>query len=265
MLYGRAEGRGFHLPLSDGTLAAGAGIWCCVLVLARILDPAHASAARAARSTTTCAGDSWWRSRPRCCSPWRACAAGAVTTTARARRSPRTSTPRPRTPGASRAAMRALVTGATGKVGHAVAHALAARGDEVRALVRDPDQGRGRAARRGRAGARRRHRPALRGRGGRGLRGRLQRDGPAGAVAARRDAVRPRERGGHADGRARPRGRPASGGSCTRAPRTSSTRSPAGRFDESRVADYPKGTAYERSKQRAEQLALESRATASRS
>jgi hypothetical protein len=39
MLYGRAEGRGFHLPLSDGTLAAGAGIWACVLVLARIADP----------------------------------------------------------------------------------------------------------------------------------------------------------------------------------------------------------------------------------
>ena len=39
LLYGRAEGRGFHLPLADGTLAAGAGIWCCVLVLARILDP----------------------------------------------------------------------------------------------------------------------------------------------------------------------------------------------------------------------------------
>jgi hypothetical protein len=39
LLYGRAEGRGFHLPLADGTLAAGAGIWCCVLVIARILDP----------------------------------------------------------------------------------------------------------------------------------------------------------------------------------------------------------------------------------
>src|SRR2546423_15098637 len=34
--------------------------------------------------------------------------------------------------------MRALVTGATGKVGNAVARALAARGDEVRVLVRDP-------------------------------------------------------------------------------------------------------------------------------
>ena len=31
------------------------------------------------------------------------------------------------------------------------------------------------------------------------------------------------------------------------------------RFDESRVADYPKGTAYERSKQRAEELALAAR------
>src|SRR3954466_10914161 len=34
--------------------------------------------------------------------------------------------------------MRALVTGATGKVGHAGAGALARRGDEVRALARDP-------------------------------------------------------------------------------------------------------------------------------
>jgi hypothetical protein len=39
LLYGRAEGRGFHLPLSDGTLAAAAGGWCCVLVLVRIVDP----------------------------------------------------------------------------------------------------------------------------------------------------------------------------------------------------------------------------------
>ncbi len=36
--------------------------------------------------------------------------------------------------------MRALVTGATGKVGHAVARALSARGDEVRALVRIPHE-----------------------------------------------------------------------------------------------------------------------------
>ena len=39
MLFGRAEGRGFHLPLSDATLAAAAGVWACVLVLARIADP----------------------------------------------------------------------------------------------------------------------------------------------------------------------------------------------------------------------------------
>ena len=36
--------------------------------------------------------------------------------------------------------MRALVTGATGKVGYAIASALLQRGDQVRALVRDPKQ-----------------------------------------------------------------------------------------------------------------------------
>jgi hypothetical protein len=39
LLYGRAEGRGFHLPLAGGTLIAGAGVWACVLVIARIADP----------------------------------------------------------------------------------------------------------------------------------------------------------------------------------------------------------------------------------
>jgi dihydroflavonol-4-reductase len=39
--------------------------------------------------------------------------------------------------------MRALVTGATGKIGNAVARQLAARGDEVVALVRDPEKARG--------------------------------------------------------------------------------------------------------------------------
>ena len=36
--------------------------------------------------------------------------------------------------------MRTLVTGATGKVGHAIASALLDRGDQVRALVRDPER-----------------------------------------------------------------------------------------------------------------------------
>ena len=39
LLFRRAQGRVFHLPLSDGTLAMGAGLWCCVLVVARLLDP----------------------------------------------------------------------------------------------------------------------------------------------------------------------------------------------------------------------------------
>jgi len=39
--------------------------------------------------------------------------------------------------------VKVLVTGATGKVGHAVARALATRGDEVRALVRDPERAAG--------------------------------------------------------------------------------------------------------------------------
>lgn len=39
--------------------------------------------------------------------------------------------------------MRALVTGATGKVGHAIASALLERGDHVRALVRDPKRAAG--------------------------------------------------------------------------------------------------------------------------
>jgi hypothetical protein len=36
-LFRRAEGRVFHLPLSDGTLAALAGLWCCALLFARVL------------------------------------------------------------------------------------------------------------------------------------------------------------------------------------------------------------------------------------
>jgi hypothetical protein len=39
LLLRRAQGRVFHLPLSDGTLATGAGLWCCLLVVVRALDP----------------------------------------------------------------------------------------------------------------------------------------------------------------------------------------------------------------------------------
>jgi hypothetical protein len=39
LLFRRAQGRVFHLPLSDGTLATGAGAWCCLLVIVRLLDP----------------------------------------------------------------------------------------------------------------------------------------------------------------------------------------------------------------------------------
>jgi hypothetical protein len=39
LLLRRAQGRVFHLPLSDGTLAVGAGLWCFLLVVVRALDP----------------------------------------------------------------------------------------------------------------------------------------------------------------------------------------------------------------------------------
>jgi hypothetical protein len=39
LVYRRAEGRAFHLPLADSTLAAAAGAWSLVLVVARLLDP----------------------------------------------------------------------------------------------------------------------------------------------------------------------------------------------------------------------------------
>jgi hypothetical protein len=34
----RAERREFHLPLGDGTVIAGAGIWCAVLIATRMFD-----------------------------------------------------------------------------------------------------------------------------------------------------------------------------------------------------------------------------------
>ena len=154
--------------------------------------------------------------------------------------------------------MKTLVTGATGKVGHAIARALLERGDEVTALVRDP----------ARAAA------VL----------------PAGVEAVRvdvtdpasvADAVRGCELVFNAMGipeqwladeglfqRVNAEGTRA----VAQAARAEGARKlvhtstedvfhaqPGGRFDETQVADYPKGTAYERSKQRAEELALEAR------
>src|SRR4051812_24979278 len=154
-----------------------------------------------------------------------------------------------------RARMRALVTGATGKVGNAVARALAARGDDVRVLVRDPQ----RAA------------PLL----------------PEGVEPVRGDVTEPASLAPAAEGcelvfnamglpeqwladdaafdRVNARGtenvvRAAREAGVRRVVHTSTIdvfHAEAGqRFDESRVADYPKGTAYERSKQHAEELAL---------
>jgi hypothetical protein len=38
LLYRRAEGREFHMPLADGTLAALAGAWCGFLLIYRMID-----------------------------------------------------------------------------------------------------------------------------------------------------------------------------------------------------------------------------------
>src|SRR5437763_357745 len=151
--------------------------------------------------------------------------------------------------------MRALVTGATGKVGHATARALLAGGHEVRALVRDP----------ARAAA----------------------VVPAGVELAHGDVTDPGSVRGAAEGcevvfnamglpeqwlaDARAFDRVNVGGTraVVEAARAAGARrlvhtstidvfhaEPGASFDESVVADYAKGTAYERSKQEAERAAL---------
>jgi dihydroflavonol-4-reductase len=153
--------------------------------------------------------------------------------------------------------MKALVTGATGKVGHAIARSLAARGDEVRALVRDPA------------------RASLLPEGVQPVRGDVTDSGSLpGAVAdcevvfnamgipeqwladeALFDRVNARGTQALADA--------ARAAGVKRFVHTSTEdvfhAERGGRFDETQVADYEKGTTYERSKQRAEQLALEAR------
>jgi dihydroflavonol-4-reductase len=154
--------------------------------------------------------------------------------------------------------VRALVTGATGKVGNAVARALHARGDEVVALARDPE----------------RTRAAL----------------PHGVAVVRGDVTDPPSVRAAAEGcelvfnamgmpeqwvpdeavfeQVNARGaetvvRAAREAGARRVIHTSTIdvfeAPPGGRLVESRVDPRPKGTAYERSKQHAEQLALAAR------
>ncbi|MEA2308044.1 MAG: hypothetical protein QOI65_330 [Thermoleophilaceae bacterium] len=154
--------------------------------------------------------------------------------------------------------MRTLVTGATGKVGGATARALLDRGDEVRALVRDPTKARGLL--------------------------------PSGVELAQGDVTEPATVAAAVEGRDlvfNAMGLPeqwlrdedtfdrvnAQGTeNVIRAAREAGVRrvvhtstidvfhaERGGRMDESMLADYPKGTAYERSKQRAEELALAAR------
>ena len=154
--------------------------------------------------------------------------------------------------------MRALVTGATGKVGNAIASALLERGDEVRVLVRDP----GRAAEvlptgvepvTGDATDAGTLAPAVEGCefvfnamglpeqwfADEGIFARVNAAGSGDlAAAAKAAGVRRFVHTSTADVFHAARG---------------------AAFDESALADYPKGTAYERSKQRAEELVLDQR------
>jgi nucleoside-diphosphate-sugar epimerase len=154
--------------------------------------------------------------------------------------------------------VRVLVTGATGKVGNAVAHALHARGDDVVALARDPGKASGLL--------------------------------PAGVSVVRGDVTDPPSVRAAADGcelvfnamgvpeqwvrdesvfeRVNARGaetvvRAAREAGVRRVVHTSTIdvfeASQGGRLDESRVDPKPKNTAYERSKQHAEELALAAR------
>jgi nucleoside-diphosphate-sugar epimerase len=151
--------------------------------------------------------------------------------------------------------MRALVTGATGKVGNAVARALAARGDEVVALARDPARAAavlpdGAEAVRGDVTDPESVRAAVEGCelvfNAMGIpeqwladEGEFERVNAIGSETVVREAARAGVR---------------------RLVHTSTIdvfhAVDGARFDESQVADYPKGTAYERSKQHADRLVL---------
>jgi dihydroflavonol-4-reductase len=154
--------------------------------------------------------------------------------------------------------MRVLVTGATGKVGHAIASALLDRGDRVRALVRDPQ----RAA-------------SILPAGVEPLRG----DATEGASLTAAvegcelvfNAMGLPEQWVRDDGIFDRVNALGSGALAAAAKRAGVRRfvhtsthdvfhaDSGQRFDETMLADYPKGTAYERSKQHAEELVLAER------
>jgi nucleoside-diphosphate-sugar epimerase len=154
--------------------------------------------------------------------------------------------------------VRALVTGATGKVGGATVRALLERGDEVRALVRDPDRAAG-----------------LLPSGVELVRGDVtEPDTLPAAVAGCElafNAMGLPEQWFRDEGifeRVNARGtenviRAAREAGVRRVVHTSTIdvfhAERGGRMDETMLADYPKGTAYERSKQHAEELALAAR------
>ena len=151
--------------------------------------------------------------------------------------------------------MRALVTGATGKVGNAVARALRERGDEVVALVRDPARA---------AGALPQGVAAVRGDVTDAASVRAAAEGcelvfnamgvPEQWLADPGEFERVNAIGSETVVRAAARA------GARRVVHTSTIdvfhAADGARFDESQVADYPKGTAYERSKQHAERLVV---------
>jgi dihydroflavonol-4-reductase len=154
--------------------------------------------------------------------------------------------------------MKVLVTGATGKVGHALTRALLARGDDVRALVRSPERA-----------------LKLLPAGVEPIPGDVT--DPASVVAAISGCELVFNAMGIPEqwladeslfdrvnaGGTRTVAEAARDAGVRRLVHTSTEdvfhAEPGGRFDETQLADYPKGTAYERSKQRAEELALAAR------
>jgi dihydroflavonol-4-reductase len=156
------------------------------------------------------------------------------------------------------APVRTLVTGATGKVGNAIAAALLERGDEVRVLVRDPARAatvlpEGAEAVRGDVTEQDTLATALEGRelvfNAMGI---PEQWVPDEGVYERVNALGSRDLA-----------RAARRAGARRLIHTSTFdvfhAERGGRLDETRLADYPKGTAYERSKQHAEELVLAER------